>query len=219
MLSEFHQAIKWWSGLLGTPALVFTDQRAKWVPYLLSLILPFSILSNWRITLTWMPILPLLTMQGVTIILSITSGTLGSWVHTWVSFCVPEYTESASLTILFNILAGTFSEAVLEDIKGHSNAEFVTEGSEQSDEFELITQFVMVPWSLQCPIVNWVDLGMMQDGECLTLIMWSPWRRNWTNLRTTIMSMTQLLKLDLAWISIFLVCCVPIVIVMITYPK
>ena len=66
-------------------------------------------------------------------------------MHTWVSFYVPEYTESANLTILFDISAGTFSGAVLEEIKGHPNAEFVTEDSEQSDEFEVITQFVMVP--------------------------------------------------------------------------
>lgn len=39
-----------------------------------------------------------------------------------------------------NAYLGTFSEAVLEEIKGHPNAEFVTEDSEQSDEFEVTTQ-------------------------------------------------------------------------------
>ena len=62
---------------------------------------------------------------------------------------------------------------MLEEIKRHPNAAFVTEDSEQSDEFEVITQFVMVPRSPHSPIVNRVDLGMTQDGECLVSIMWS----------------------------------------------
>ena len=60
-------------------------------------------------------------------------------------FLCSRITQSVCLTILFNISAGTFSGAVLEEIKGHPNAEFVTEDSEQTDEFEVITQFVMAP--------------------------------------------------------------------------
>ena len=105
MLSEFHQAIKQRSELLGTPALAFTYERAKWISYLLPPILPFNILSNWGIMLTWMPILPLSTTPGVTVISSTASGTLGSWMHTWVSLYVLEYTESVCLAILFNISA------------------------------------------------------------------------------------------------------------------
>jgi hypothetical protein len=48
------------------------------------------------------------------------------------------------LTTLFNISAGTFSEAVYEEVRRHLNAEFIMEDSGQSDEFEVITQFVMV---------------------------------------------------------------------------
>jgi hypothetical protein len=46
------------------------------------------------------------------------------------------------LTVLFNISAGTFSEAVLEEVKEHPNAEFVVEDSGQSDKFEVATQLV-----------------------------------------------------------------------------
>jgi len=64
-------------------------------------------------------------------------------MHTWVSFYGPKYTGSVCLSILFNISAGTFSEAVLEELKGHPNVEFVTEDSEQY-EFEVTTQSVIV---------------------------------------------------------------------------
>ena len=85
--------------IAGSSCAGFRRQRAKWVPHLLSPMLPFSILSNWRITLTWMPILLLSTTQGVTVISSITSGTrflnayLGQFLHSRI-------TQSVCLTIL-----------------------------------------------------------------------------------------------------------------------
>ena len=45
-------------------------------------------------------------------------------MHTWVSFYIPELHSLYVWLYYYSISTGTFSGAVLEEIKGHPNAEF-----------------------------------------------------------------------------------------------